>query len=68
MDKKNPATQLSTELITLNEFVKQRAYDARKEQTSPEYLRMVSPPYERELIAVTRTQELIQHIYFNEAP
>ena len=61
-------TQLSNELTTLNEFVKQRALDASKDDLEPEYLRMVTPHYERELIAVTRIQELIQHIYFNEAP
>ena len=59
-------TQLSDELTTLNEFVKQRALDASKDDLEPECLRMASPPYERELIAVTRIQKLLKRIYQDE--
>lgn len=58
--------RLSTELITLNKFIKQRSHDAKKEHANPEHLRMVSPPYERELIAVSRIPELIRRIYQDE--
>lgn len=61
-------TQLSNELTTLNAFAKQRANDIKKEPLNPEYARMVSPPYERELMTASRIQELMQCIYFNEAP
>lgn len=59
-------TQLSNELTTLNEFAKQRELNASKDDLEPEYLRMMTPFYERELIAVTRIQEILKHIYNEE--
>ena len=56
-------TKLSTELSVLNEFVKQRVHNHKKDELNPEYLRMVSPPYERELLAVTRIRKYLKHIY-----
>ena len=56
-------TQLSTELTILKDCIDQRIIDAKKEITSPEYSRMVSPPYERELLAIYRINKLIELIY-----
>jgi len=56
-------TQLSTELTILKEYIDQRINHAKKEVTNPTYSRMVSPPYERELLAIYRIKKLIDLIY-----
>ena len=56
-------TQLSNELAILQDCIDQRIIDANKAITSPEYSRIVSPPYERELLAIYRIKKLIELIY-----
>ena len=56
-------TQLSTELTILKEYIDQRINDVKKEVTDSAYSRMVSPPYERELLAIYRIKKLTELIY-----
>lgn len=55
--------RLSNDLAVLSEFIQQHHLDIKKEQLNPKYLRMVSPSYERELLAVTRIQKYLKQIY-----
>ena len=56
-------TQLQTELTTLTEFIDQRLKAINKADSNPEYLRMVLPPYDGELIVVCHIKKLIQKNY-----
>jgi len=56
-------TKLQTELTALSEFIGLRLKATKKTNSDPEYLRMVLPPYERELLAVARIRKHLKQIY-----
>ena len=56
-------SELESQLSVLLEYVRQRVCDTGREGLSDEYLAMVTPPYERELIAAKRVIELSSLVY-----